>query len=84
MDRRAGLRNRARHSSSEDEKISQDQENGDIQEDEDNEDNDYVNEASSSGPGKTLEDDIKYFLNRVSYIGETNPGTILYFILIAY
>lgn len=83
MNRQAGRRIRRSRSSDEDEKIEP---NRGAEDDEllDEEENDYSKKEVSSGPGKILEDEIKYFLERVTYIGETNPSvlTIYFFAII--
>ena len=80
MNRLAGLRGRVHpsNSSDEDEKINPDHEDV-YSHHSSEEENDYLNEGSASGPEKILEDDIKYYLDRVAYIADANPRTIRFF-----
>ena len=82
MNRRAG---RLGHVSDEDEKYIPDYEDEDVNSHHSSEEeNDYLNQGSASGPGKILEDDIKYYLDRVTYIADANPRTIRFLSTIRY
>ena len=80
MNHLAGRRGRIQPSNSsnedEDEKINPEKEQDAHSQHSSEEENDYVNEGSASGPEKILEDDIKYYLDRVASIADANPRTI--------